>query len=153
MSLYVWALAIVLAAGPATAGETLSLDTSLKLAQSALDACQAKGFAASAAVVDATGLPKVVLRADGQVKPPVAAPKKAATAAAFNQAGSEMEPREKTDPAFAATIAAHPDTYNDHPGSIPLHRDGVLIGGLAIADVPHDVADACVREALARNPL
>jgi uncharacterized protein GlcG (DUF336 family) len=126
-----------------------TLDQSLKLAQAALAACHAKGYDGSAAVVDSAGLVKVVLRADGAPKPPVAAPMKAAAAAAFDQPGSEMEPRSKTDAAFAAQLAAHKDLYNDHPGSMPLHRDGKLIGGLAVADVPHDVADSCARAAVA----
>ena len=126
-----------------------TLDQSLKLAQAALDACHAKGYDGSAAVVDSAGLVKVVLRADGAPKPPVAAPMKAAAAAAFDQPGSDMEPRSKTDAAFAAQLAAHKDIYNDHPGSLPLHRGGKLIGGLAVADVPHEVADACARAAVA----
>ncbi len=126
-----------------------TLEQSLKLAQAALDACHAKGYDGSAAVVDSTGLVKVLLRADGAPKPPVAAPMKAAAAAAFDQPGSDMEPRSKTDAAFAAQLAAHKDIYNDHPGSMPLHKDGKLVGGLAVADVPHDVADTCARAAMA----
>ena len=126
-----------------------TLMQSLKLAQAALDACHAKGYDGSAAVVDSMGLVKVVLRADGAPKPPVAAPMKAAAAAAFDQPGAEMEPRSKTDAAFAAQLATHKDIYNDHPGSLPLHKDGKLIGGLAVADVPHDVADTCARAAVA----
>jgi len=137
------------AAAPAAApvpGPTL--DQSLSLAQAALAACHAKGYDGSVAVVDSAGLVKLVLRADGAPKPPVAAPMKAAAAAAFDQPGSQMEPRSKTDPAFAAQLAAHKDIYNDHPGSLPLHRDGKLVGGLAVADVPHEVADTCARAAV-----
>ena len=126
-----------------------TLEQSLKLAQAALDACHARGYDGSVAVVDSAGLVKVILRADTAPKPPVAAPMKAAAAAAFDLPGSEMEPRAATDAAFAAQLAAHKDIYNDHPGSIPLHRDGRIIGGLAVADVPHDVADTCARAAVA----
>ena len=134
--------ALTVAPGP-------TLQQSLKLAQAALDACHAKGYDGSAVVVDSAGLVKVVLRADAAPKPPVAAPMKAAAAAAFDQPGSEMEPRSKTDAAFAAQLLAHKDLYNDHPGSMPLHKDGKVIGGLAVADVPHDVADTCARAAVA----
>ena len=146
ITLALFALAGAPAPAPAP-GPTL--DQSLKLAQAALDACYAKGYDGSAAVVDSTGLVKVVRRADGAPTPPVAAPMKAAAAAAFDQPGSDMEPRSKTDPAFAAQLAAHKDIYNDHPGSLPLHQDGKLVGGLAVADVPHDVADTCARAAVA----
>jgi uncharacterized protein GlcG (DUF336 family) len=133
---------------PASAGD-LTLKRSLDLAQAAIASCAAKGAAVSASVVDAKGIVIVVLRADGAPKAPVAAPRKAATAVAFNQPGSVMEPREKTDAAFAAEIAAHPDLYNAHGGSLPLYdASGALIGGLAVADTSHEMADQCARSAL-----
>ncbi len=135
------------------AAEAIALSEATDLAEAALAECRIAGYPASVSVVDEHGIVRVVLRDDGAIKTPVAAPLKAATAAAFDQAGADMEAREKTDPPFAALIAAHHDIYNDHPGSLPLHRDGVLVGGLAIADVPHDVADGCARAALARSPF
>jgi uncharacterized protein GlcG (DUF336 family) len=134
-------------AAPAVVGPDLEL--SIQLAKGAIQICRQKGFAVSASVVDSAGVVKVTLRADGAPKAPVAAPRKAATAVAFDQAGSVMEPRETSDTEFGAKIKAQPDVYNAHGGSLPLHRDGKLIGGVAIADAPHDVADKCVREALA----
>jgi uncharacterized protein GlcG (DUF336 family) len=124
------------------------LDLSVRLATGAIQICAQKGYAASASVVDSAGIVKVTLRTDGAPKAPIAAPRKAATAVAFDLPGSIMEPMEASDAAFGAKIKAQPDTYNAHGGSIPLHKDGKLIGGLAIADVPHAVADQCVREAL-----
>ncbi|MGN6423714.1 MAG: heme-binding protein [Asticcacaulis sp.] len=118
------------------------------LGQAALSACQARGYAASVAVVDSAGRVKLVLRADDAPKPPVAAPLKAAAAAHYDLPGSVMEPRTHTDAAFAAELEAHKDIYNPHAGSLPLHENGRLIGALAVADVPHEVADACAREAL-----
>ncbi len=124
-----------------------SLKLSVALAQAALDACQARGFAVSASVVDSAGRVKVTLRADNAPKPPVAASLKAAAAAAFDAPGSEMEPRTKTDPAFAALMEAHKDQYNPHAGSLPLHKDGKVFGALAVADTGHEDADACARAA------
>lgn len=159
--LYAAAVLGCAAVGPASAEDTPSapliyteapgpsLSLSLKLAQGALDACRARGLSASAAVVDAEGRLRVLLRADGAPKPPVAAPLKAAAAAHFDAPGSDMEPREKSDTTFAAEIAAHKDLYNPHAGSLPLHKDGKVFGALAVADVPHADADACVRSALA----
>ncbi|WAC49353.1 heme-binding protein [Asticcacaulis sp. SL142] len=127
----------------------LTLDQSIDLARSAIAACAAKGAPVSAAVVDATGTPIVILRGDGVVKPPVAAPRKAATAVKFNAAGSELEAREATDPAFAAIIKANPELYNAHGGSLPLYISGQLAGGLAVADTDHEIADECARTGLA----
>jgi uncharacterized protein GlcG (DUF336 family) len=138
------------AAEPATDG--IAFAPALKLAEAALDDCQARGYPASASVVDAKGVVRVTLRGDGAIKPPVAAPIKAFTAFTFNQAGSDMQAREQTDAAFRAQIAAHSDIYNDHAGSLPLRHGDALIGGLAVADVPHEIADACARAALAKYP-
>lgn len=138
------------AAEPSAGG--IAFAPALQLAQAAIDDCQARGYPASASVVDAQGVVRVTLRGDGAVKPPVAAPIKAFTAFSFNQSGVEMEAREKTDADFKARIEAHRDIYNDHAGSLPLRHEGVLIGGLAVADVPHEIADACARAALARYP-
>ena len=95
------------AAEPATDG--IGFVPALQLAQAAIDDCQARGYPASASVVDAKGVVRVTLRGDGAIKPPVAAPIKAFTAFTFNQAGSDMKAREQSDTAFRAQIAAHSD--------------------------------------------
>ncbi len=128
----------------------LTLPLALELARTALAACEHRGQYGSAAVVDAAGVPLVVLRSSRSAKPPVAAPRKAATAAFFRAPGSELEQRAAHDPAFAAQITAEPDRLNDHPGSMPLFMHGILAGGLAVADVPHDQADRCVRDAVSK---
>jgi uncharacterized protein GlcG (DUF336 family)/trans-aconitate methyltransferase len=128
----------------------LDLPLSIDLARAAVDACAARGAPVSVAVVDDKGNPLIVLRSPASPKPPVAAPRKAATAVQFDAPGSEMEPRQKADPAFAALIAAEPERLNPHAGSLPLHMDGKLVGGLAVADTTHETADACARAALAK---
>jgi uncharacterized protein GlcG (DUF336 family) len=153
-----WVAGLICLAGttPACAVEPASdgvaLAPALQLAQAAIDECKARGYPASASVVDAKGVVRVTLRGDGAIKPPVAAPIKAFTAFTFNQSGAEMEAREKTDADFRTQIEAHRDIYNNHAGSLPLRRGDVLIGGLAVADVPHEIADACARAALAKYP-
>jgi uncharacterized protein GlcG (DUF336 family) len=148
--LAIFALAAGLAATPVP--PSLTLPVAIDLARAAVDVCAAKGFHVSASVVDAKGVPLVILRDDASPKPPIAAPRKAATAVMFDAPGSVMEPREKAEPDFAAKIAADPDHLNAHGGSLPLHARGVLVGGLAIADTGHDTADQCSRAALARFP-
>jgi uncharacterized protein GlcG (DUF336 family) len=143
---------LLLTATPAAAQAPIALDLplSIDLARAAVEACAARGAAVSAAVVDGKGNPLVVLRAPASPKPPVAAPRKAATAVQFDAPGSVMEPREKTDPAFAALIKAEPERLNPHAGSLPLHINGQLVGGLAVADTSHEMADACARAGLAK---
>ncbi|KQY91872.1 hypothetical protein ASD21_16365 [Caulobacter sp. Root1455] len=143
-------LAVVPMTALAQTTPALDLPLSIDLARAAVDACAARGAPVSVAVVDDKGNPLVVLRASASPKPPIAAPRKAATAVQFDAPGSQMEPREKADPAFAALIKAEPDRLNPHGGSLPLHMDGKLVGGLAVADTSHETADACARAALAR---
>jgi uncharacterized protein GlcG (DUF336 family) len=142
----------ILAFAAGVTSEPLTLPTAIDLAKAAIDACAAKGAHVSAAVVDARGLPLVVLRDEQSPKPPIAAPRKANAAVVFDQPGSVMEPREKSDSEFAAKIAADPDHLNAHAGSLPLHVGTALVGGLAIADTTHEGADACARAALAKFP-
>lgn len=141
---------LALAAGLAT--EPLTLPVAVDLARAAIDVCAARGAHVSAAVVDAKGNPLVVLRDEQSPKPPIAAPRKANAAVVFDQPGSVMEPREKTDPDFAARIAADPEHLNPHAGSLPLHVGATLVGGLGVADTGHEAADGCARAALARFP-
>lgn len=132
--------------------EPLTLPVAIDLAKAAIDACAAQGAHVSAAVVDAKGNPLVVLRDEQSPKPPIAAPRKANAAVVFDQPGSVMEPREKSDLEFAAKIKADPDHLNPHAGSLPLHVGTTVVGGLAIADTTHEGADACARAALAKFP-
>jgi uncharacterized protein GlcG (DUF336 family) len=143
---------LAFAAGLATTPEpqALTLPTAIGLARAAIDVCAAKGAHVSVAVVDAKGNPLVVLRDELSPKPPIAAPRKANAAVVFDQPGSIMEPREKSDPEFAAKIKADPDHLNPHAGSLPLHVGGTVVGGLAIADTTHETADQCARAALAK---
>ena len=143
---------LAFAAGLATTPEpqALTLPVAIDLAQAAVGACAAKGAHVSAAVVDAQGNPLVVLRDELSPKPPIAAPRKANAAVVFDQPGSIMEPRQKSDPEFAAKIAADPDHLNPHAGSLPLHVGTAVVGGLAIADTTHETADQCARAALAK---
>ena len=132
--------------------QPLNLRTPIELAKAAVDACAAQGAYVSAAVVDATGNPLVILRDEQSPKSPIAAPRKANAAVVFDLPGSVMEPREKTDPDFAAKIKADPDHLNPHAGSLPLHVGTAVVGGLAIADTTHETADQCARAALAKFP-
>ena len=150
MILVALAVAVPMVASAAQAPSALDLPLSIDLARAAVDACAAKGAAVSVAVVDDKGNSLVVLRAPASAKPPVAAPRKAATAVQFDAPGSVMEPREKTDPTFAALIKAEPERLNPHAGSLPLHINGQLVGGLAVADTSHEMADACARAGLAK---
>ncbi|MGC3982347.1 MAG: heme-binding protein [Steroidobacteraceae bacterium] len=128
-----------------------SLDVALAMAQAALAACKSRDAAISVSVVDAAGQAKVTLAADGSPGKTSTSVRKAATAVAFKASGSEMEAREKTDKEFAAKIAANPNDYNDHAGSLPLKVGGEVIGGIGISGATtHEIDEACASEAVAK---
>ncbi|WP_457428084.1 heme-binding protein [Roseateles sp. P5_E7] len=140
---------LTLACSHHLSAQEITLQHALEMARSVLSACENRGVRPSLSVVDSKGVTKVVVRADGASRSPVAAPRKAATAAFHDLPGSVMEPRVLSDPAFKAAIESAPERWNAHAGSMPLHYAGKVVGGIAVADVPHDVADACLRAGLA----
>ena len=128
-----------------------SLKVALELAQGAIDACAAKGYAISVTVADQAGNAKVTLAADGSPGRTSTSLRKAASAAIFQASGAEIAVREKTDPALAAKIAGGPTLYSDHAGSLPLRAGTVVIGGIGIAGSPsHEQDAACAQAALDR---
>lgn len=134
---------------PAQAVRSPALDTALAMAQTALAVCQSKGAAISVSVVDAAGQAKVTLAADGSPGKTSTAVRKAATAVAFKASGSQMEAREKTDKEFAAKIAANPNDYNDHAGSLPLKVGSEIIGGIGISGAAtHELDEECAKAAV-----
>lgn len=128
-----------------------TLDVALELAQATLAACKAKGQAVSVSVVDSAGQAKVTLAADGSPGKPATSVRKGATAVAFKAPGSELEVREKSDKEFAAKIAANPNDYNDHAGSVLLKVGSDIIGGIGVSGAAaHETDEACAKEAVAK---
>jgi uncharacterized protein GlcG (DUF336 family) len=128
-----------------------SLAAALDLAQGAIVACAAQGYAISVTVADSAGNAKVTLAADGSGGRTSTSLRKAASAAIFKASGAEIAAREKTDPALAAKIAAAPTLYSDHPGSLPLLVGTEVIGGIGVAGAPsHEQDAACAQAAVAR---
>ena len=126
-----------------------SLAAALDLAQGAIAACAAKGYAISVTVADSAGGAKVTLAADNSPGRTSTSLRKAASAAIFKASGAEIPAREKTDPALAAKIAGAPTLYSDHAGSLPLYAGGEVIGGIGIAGSPsHEQDAACAQAAI-----
>ena len=128
-----------------------SLAAALDLAQGAIAACAAKGYAISVTIADSAGNAKVTLAADNSGGRTSTSLRKAATAAIFKASGAAIAEREKTDPALAAKIAAGPTLYSDHAGSLPLYAGSEVIGGIGIAGSPsHEQDAACAKAAIDR---
>jgi len=126
-----------------------SLAAALDLAQSAIAACAAKGYAISVTVADSAGNAKVTLAADNSSGRTSTSLRKAASAAIFKASGAEIAIEEKTNPALAAKIAGAPTLYSDHAGSLPLLVGTEVIGGIGIAGSPsHEQDAACAQAAI-----
>ena len=114
----------------------LTLDTVIKIAKGAIDACRIKGIPVSATVVDRNGISQVQLR--DTMAPPVSYPisfKKAYTAVMFNMKGMQMKNMKgsplqelNVDLAFAA-------------GSVPIKAGGVLYGAIGVSGAPSGAVD------------
>lgn len=135
---------------PPPAGPTL--DSATVLAQAAIAACRAKGDHVAALVVDADGLPVVLLADDGAV--PLAqsfAPRKTALVIRYKAASGVIAERAKTDTALAAEIKADPKIGFALPGALPLIVDGGQIGAVAVSGGSSPASDeACAQAAVAK---
>lgn len=152
-----WAVwAAVMVSGPAMGAEGLGhraflpLDRAQKAAQAAVQKCAEDGYRVSAAVVDASGVVQVVLRADGAGPHTIqSSSKKAFTAASLGRSTGEL----------AALIEKRPDLQGLRDmddrililaGGFPIMMDGETVGGIGVGGAPGGALDeACARAGLA----
>lgn len=144
MKIRPFVLALGIVAAPLQAGEPaapivqvkrLGLETSLKIAQGAIDACREKGIQIGVTVTDREGIPQVVLRDT------IAAPltlkisqMKAYTAVNFNSATSAMADR-------ANTPIGRVEGLVMSAGGLPITAGGSLLGGVGVSGAPSGVTD------------
>jgi uncharacterized protein GlcG (DUF336 family) len=128
---------IAAARGPETA-------LALEAAQVAISTCAANGYKVAASIVDAAGVLKVLVAADGATKGAVeSSTKKAVTANAMKAATSEIQEKMKTDPALAAKVAADTSLFA-RAGGLPLLVGGDEIGAVGVGGAPGGEKDeAC----------
>lgn len=137
------AACLSLTAIPATAEQPLavsvkrlSMETALKIAQGAIDACREKGIQIGVTVVDRGGHPQVVLR-------DVLAPdltlnisrQKAYTAISFNAATSALGGERANSP------VGRVDGLVMSGGGLPLMFGGTLYGGVGVSGAPSGETD------------
>jgi uncharacterized protein GlcG (DUF336 family) len=141
----------ILAAPALQAGEALAvplqrltLESALKIARGAVDACMAQGIQIGVTVVDRDGTVQVALRDT------IAAPitldisrMKAFTAANFNAATSTMTER-------ANTPVGRVDGLVMSGGGLPIQVGGALLGAVGVSGAPSGETDeACAQAGLA----
>src|SRR5215470_815168 len=118
------ALALVAISGQVSAQQTApvrapELALALDAAQAALAACAANNVKASASIVDAAGIQKVLLASDGVRGPSVEVSiKKAYTAATLKISTADLVERMKTDKALETKITAD-KSFWARPGGFP----------------------------------
>ncbi|MFP4062213.1 MAG: GlcG/HbpS family heme-binding protein [Halochromatium sp.] len=145
------ALAGALSAGGASAAEEpmmvsvqrLSLETAQRIAQATVDACRERGIQIGVTVVDRDGV--VQTQSRDTIAAPITIPisaKKAYTAANFNAATSDLEPR-------ADSAVGRQDFLVMSAGGLPIQVGGALVGGVGVSGAPAGETDeACAQAGL-----
>ncbi|MCW8917236.1 MAG: heme-binding protein [Gammaproteobacteria bacterium] len=142
------ALLGLLCSAPLQAAETtiatsrFTLDTALKIAQSAIDACRKEGVQIAVTVVDRAGHPQVVLRDVLAMDLTLTISRqKAYTALSFNMPTSEIGKRFR-DPYSVMKI----EGLVASAGGLPITAAGALLGGVGVSGAPSGETDErCAR--------
>jgi len=109
-----------------------SLDLALEAAQATLADCTARGHRVGVSVVDAAGVLKVALAADGASSRGVqSGNNKAVTALTFKLPSGQVGEQIKTDADLAARVAANP-SFNSRAGGVLLQVGGEVIGAIGV---------------------
>ncbi|HXW23739.1 MAG TPA: heme-binding protein [Xanthobacteraceae bacterium] len=126
-------------AGPASAQlierKDLSYAVAKAVAENALEACKARGYAVSVAVVDRAGLTVVSLRADGASPHTMEnARRKAYTAMTFKMTTAEFIKRMATEPVRREQTTLPNVIAID--GGVPIKVGNDVIGGVGLSGSP-----------------
>jgi uncharacterized protein GlcG (DUF336 family) len=126
-----------------------TLEAALGAARVALDSCKAKGFAVSVSIVDAAGVPKLLLASDGAAPRGVrSSTNKALTALAFKDSTSRLGTRSQTDKPLAEALAADVN-YTTRAGGMVITVDGDIIGAIGVGGAhPSEVDESCALSGL-----
>jgi uncharacterized protein GlcG (DUF336 family) len=141
------ALAVLLASAPVVAEDSMviqvkrmSMDTAMKVAKAAVDACREKGIQIGVTVVDRDGVAQVVLR--DTIAPTITLPiseGKAYAAVMFGVPTSELNERANTP------IGRVPGLVMS-AGGVPIQVAGSLLGGVGVSGAPSGETDqACAQ--------
>jgi uncharacterized protein GlcG (DUF336 family) len=121
---------------PAAHGPTL--ESAVEAATAAIEACLDKDQKAGVSVVDAAGVLKVLLAADGASERGVlSSTNKAVTALHFKTATSQLFKQKETDQALAEKIAAN-SNFNPRPGGVLLKNGDEIIGAIGVGGAKID---------------
>lgn len=114
----------------------LPLELANQIAQGALKKCAADGHRVSVAIVDRSGVTKVVLRADGAGPHTVqSSTKKAYTAASLGRPTSELANMLKERPELQG-LRDMDEKILILAGGLPISIEGELVGGIGVGGAP-----------------
>ena len=139
------------AAAPAGAAlimhKVLPLEVARTIAEGAIAACAAKGYATSAVVVDADGEMIVAMHGDGASPHTLEnARRKAYTAMTFKQPTAEYA-KKLLDPASVAHQQVTLPNVIAIPGGQPIKSSNEVVGGIGVSGSP-GIDDECVNAGL-----
>jgi uncharacterized protein GlcG (DUF336 family) len=120
------------------------LALSIEAARAAIDFCRALGVAVGVAVVDAAGVMRVGLSADGATPPGRAygAVPKALTAVAFREPSSAAQKDLRADPSLMSKVKPN---MMVNPGGIPLMVGDRLLGAIGVSGTGAQQEEACAK--------
>lgn len=129
----------------------LDLNTSMTLAEEALNSCLAKGYNVSVAVVDASGVTRALLRADKAGPHTLeSSRKKAYTSASMGRPTADFANLIKKKPEIAGLRDMDPNILI-LGGGLPIKVKGQKLGGIGVGGAPGGHLDqACAQTAIDR---
>jgi uncharacterized protein GlcG (DUF336 family) len=114
-----------------------ALAPALVAAQTAVDACEARGFQVSVAVIDSAGLPVVLLSGDGAAAITQSiAMGKAVSSLRNGRPSAELAAAARTDKELATKLAADPQQGPQRGGGLPIKVGASVIGAIGVSGSP-----------------
>lgn len=132
----------------------LTLETAEAIARSCLDRAREMGLKPlTVAVVDAAGVPKVLLRQDGtSLMRPDIAQGKARGAVGMGLGSRALYERAKVQPFFIQSMNALADgALVPVPGGVLIRQQGRIVGAVGITGDTSDNDEACAMHAIAAH--
>lgn len=129
-----------------------ALAPALVAAQTAVDACEARGYQVTVVVVDSAAVPVVILSGNGA--PAITqsiAMGKAVSALRNGKPTADLVAEIRTNKALADKIAADPQQGPQRPGGLPIMSGSTVIGAIAVSGAPDGNWDAqCAQAGLTK---
>ncbi|WP_443970049.1 GlcG/HbpS family heme-binding protein [Sphingobium sp. CR28] len=120
-----------------------ALAPSVVAAQTAVEACAARGYQVTAVVVDSAGLPVVLLSGNGAAAITQSiAMGKAVSSMRNGKPSGALAAEARTNQELAAKLAADPQQGPQRPGGLPILAGADVIGAIAVSGAPDGNWDA-----------